>query len=52
MYTSLLRLYLEVSQQNPLLYIGLVVLFMASWGLIVIAIVDIAVKTFDVAGNE
>lgn len=52
MYVSLLRLYVEVAQQSPVLYIGLVVLLMASWGLIVSAIVDILVKMLDVAGNE
>lgn len=52
MYVSLLRLYVEVSQQSPLLYIGLIVLLMASWGLIVSAIVDILVKTLDMAGSE
>jgi hypothetical protein len=51
-YVSLLRLYVEVAQQSPVLYIGLVVLLMASWGLIVSAIVDILVKMLDVAGNE
>lgn len=49
MYTTLLRLYVEVSQENPLLYIGLIVLLMASWGLIVLAISEIAVRLFDVA---
>lgn len=48
MYVSLLRLYLEVSQQSPLLYIGLIVLLMASWGVIVGAIAEIAIKLFDV----
>jgi len=48
MYTSLLRLYVEVSQQNPLLYIGLIVLLMASWGLIVSAIAEMVIKVFDV----
>ena len=51
MYVSLLRLYVEVSQ-NPLLYIGLVVLLMASWGLIVSAIFEIAIKLFDVPDTE
>ncbi|MEA3408289.1 MAG: hypothetical protein U9R48_09465 [Chloroflexota bacterium] len=46
MYVSLLRLYVEVCQ-NPLLYIGLIVLLMASWGLIVSAIFEIAIKLFD-----
>lgn len=52
MYVSLLRLYVEVAQQSPVLYIGLVMLLMASWGLIVSAIVDILVKTLDIAGGE
>ncbi len=49
MYVSLLRLYVEVAQQSPVLYIGLVMLLMASWGLIVSAIVDIAIRLFDVS---
>jgi len=49
MYVSLLRLYVQVSQQSPLLYIGLIVLLLASWSLIVSALVDIVVKTFDVS---
>lgn len=49
MYVSLLRLYVEVSQQSPILYLGLVVLLMASWSLIVSAVVDIVIKTFDVS---
>lgn len=48
MYVSLLRLYVEVSQQNPILYIGLMVLLMGSWGLIVGAIAEIVVRLFDV----
>ena len=52
MYVSLLRLYVEISRQSPLLYIGLIVLLMASWGLIVSAITEMAVKAFDVAGGE
>ena len=52
MYVSLLRLYVEVSQQSPLLYIGLIVLLMASWSLIVSAVVDIVIRTFDVTGPE
>ncbi len=51
MYLSLLRLYFEVSQQSPLLYIGLIVLLMASWGLIVSAIVEMVVRVFDVASD-
>ena len=49
MYVSLLRLYVQVSQQSPLLYSGLIVLLLASWRLIVSALVDIVVKTFDVS---
>ena len=52
MYASLLRLYVEVSQQSPLLYIGLVFLLMASWGLIVSAIMEMAIKLFDVPDVE
>ncbi len=51
MYVSLLRLYMEVAQ-NPLLFIGLVILLMASWGLIVSAIVDIAIRIFDVPSRD
>ena len=47
MYATLLRLYLQASQ-DVLLYIGLIVLLMASWGLIVSAIAEIAIKLFDV----
>ncbi len=52
MYVSLFRLYVEVSQQSPLLYIGLVVLLMASWALIVSAIVDIVIRVFDVRDGD
>jgi|YNPNPStandDraft_1061719.scaffolds.fasta_scaffold07182_4 hypothetical protein len=52
MYVSLLRLYLEISQQSLLLFLGLVVLLMASWGLIVSAIADIAIKLFDTQPSE
>ena len=48
MYVSLLRLLLGVSQQSLLLYIGLVVLLMVSWGLVVGAIFDIVVRLLDV----
>jgi hypothetical protein len=47
MYTSLLRLLVGISEQSPLLYIGLIVILMASWGLIVAALTEIAVKLFD-----
>jgi|GEM_PF-962730 hypothetical protein len=52
MYVSLLRLYVEVSQQSPLLYIGLIVLLMASWGLVVLAIAEIAIRIFDVPDTD
>ena len=52
MYVSLFRLYVEVSQQNPLLYIGLIVLLMASWALIVSAVVDIVIRVFDVRDGD
>ena len=45
---SLLRLYVEVSQKSPLLYVGLIVLLLASWSLVVSAIVDIVVRVFDI----
>lgn len=48
MYVSLLRLLVDASEQSPLLYVGLIVVLMASWGLIVAAIVDITIKLFDV----
>ena len=48
MYVSLLRLLLEVSQQSLWLYLGLVVLLLASWGLMMGAIVDIAIRLFDI----
>ncbi|HHX64907.1 MAG TPA: hypothetical protein GX702_08490 [Chloroflexi bacterium] len=46
MYSALLRLYLEVSQ-SPILYIGLIMLLMASWALIVTVIVEIVVRAFE-----
>lgn len=52
MYVSLLRLYVQVAEQSPLLYIGLVVLLMASWGLIVTAITEIVIHFFDVPDGE
>jgi len=48
MYANLLRLLLEVSQQSLILYVGLLVLLMTSWGLVMAAILDIAVRLFDV----
>ncbi len=52
MYVSLLRLYVEVSQQSPLLYIGLIMLLMASWGLVVLAIAEIAIRMFDIPDSR
>ena len=46
MYVSLLKLLLQVTQ-NPLLFLGLIVLLMVSWGLIVSVIVEIAIRLFD-----
>ena len=48
MYVSLLRLYFEVSE-SALLYVGVVIMLMASWGLIVSAIMEIVIRVFDVA---
>ncbi len=47
MYVNLLRLAVELTG-NPLLFLGLIVLLMASWGLIVTAVFDIGVRLFDV----
>jgi hypothetical protein len=47
MYTLLLRLYVQVSQESPLLFVGQLVLLMASWGLIVGVITEVAVRLFD-----
>ena len=47
MYVNLLRLTVELAG-NPLLVIGLVILLLASWGLIVSAIMDICIRLFDV----
>jgi len=52
MYLSLLRLYVEVAQQSPLLYIGLVVLLIASWGLIVGTVAEILISILDVRSND
>jgi len=52
MYLSLLRLYVEVAQQSPLLYIGLVVLLVASWALIVSTIGEILIRVFDIADHD
>ncbi len=48
MYVSLLQLLVQISQQSPLLYIGLMMILMASWGLIALALTEIAIKLFDV----
>lgn len=48
MYVSLLRVLLEISQQSPVLYIGLIILLLTSWGLIVSAIAEIVIKAFDI----
>ena len=47
MYVNLLRLTVELTG-NPVLFIGLIVLLLASWGLIVAAVLDICVRLFDV----
>jgi hypothetical protein len=46
MYVSLLRLFAEVLQ-DPFMFVGLVVLLMASWGMIVLALFEIAIRLFD-----
>ena len=46
MYLTLLHLYVELAD-NPVLFLGLVVMLLASWGLIVSAIADIAIRFFD-----
>lgn len=50
MYVSLFRLFAQVSEQNPLLYLGLVVILMASWGTIIAAITEIVIRLFDREG--
>lgn len=52
MYTQLLRLYVQISQASPLLYVGLILLVMASWGVIVAAITEIAIRLFDLREGE
>ena len=47
MYVSLLRLLVDASGQSPLVYVGLIAVLMASWGLVVGAIGDIVVKLLD-----
>lgn len=51
MYTTLLRLYVQASQESPLLFVGLLVLLMASWGLIVGVITEVVIHLLDHAGN-
>jgi hypothetical protein len=46
MYVTLLKLFLQVSE-NPLAFVGLLMLLMLSWGLIVAAIYDIAIRLWD-----
>jgi len=46
MYVTLLKLFLQVSE-NPLAFLGLLMLLMLSWGLIVAAIYDIAIRLWD-----
>jgi len=45
-YLTLLRLYVELAE-SPILFWGLVTMTLASWGLIVTAIADIAIRLFD-----
>ncbi|NLT74468.1 MAG: hypothetical protein GXX94_09805 [Chloroflexi bacterium] len=52
MYVSLLRLLVDASEQSPLLYVGLIAVLMASWGLVVAAMVDIAIKLFDAPADR
>jgi hypothetical protein len=47
MYVSLLRVLLGISE-SPVLYLGLITLLLASWGLIVSAIAEIVIKAFDI----
>lgn len=47
MYVSLLRLLVDASGQSPLLYVALIAVLMASWGLVVAAIGDIVIKLLD-----
>lgn len=46
MYVSLLKMFFEVTE-NPLLSLGIIILMLASWGLIVSAVTDIAIRLFD-----
>ncbi len=51
MYVKLLRLFIEVSQ-SPVLFVGLVVFLMASWALIVSALVEITIRLFAVPDSR
>ena len=46
MYASLLKLFVEVLQ-DPLMFIGVLTLLMASWGMIVLALYEIGIRLFD-----
>ena len=52
MYVQLMRLLLEVSQQSLILFVGLLVLIMTSWGLMVSAMVDIVIRLFDIRAED
>jgi len=49
MYTTLLKLFLQATE-NPILFLGLIFVVMASWGLMVSAIMEIAIRLFDRRG--
>jgi hypothetical protein len=51
MYVSLFRLVAQASEQSPFLYLGLIAVLMASWGAIVAALSEIAIKLFDLHEN-
>jgi len=51
MYVTLLTLVVEVAE-NPLIFLGLVVLLLSSWALIVSALFDIAIRLFDTPDGE
>jgi len=46
MYTSLLKLFVEVLQ-DPLMFVGVLTLLMASWGMIVLTLYEIGIRLFD-----
>ena len=46
MYVTLLKLFLQVSE-NPWAFAGLLMLLLLSWGLIVAAVYDIAIRLWD-----